>query len=163
MAPRDDAAIMRTVEALQARNIHVMVTDTHEEANNALIQLLPEGAEICDSTSETLDAIGFTAFVRGNPRYKNLHDVYEAEPDMAKRNDLRRRASIADYFIGSAQAIAETGEIFVASATGSQLYAVNTGDLQGMGRIEGEQIIPMKEHHRFKRFAALELSKDAGE
>jgi L-lactate utilization protein LutC len=114
---------MRTVKALQARNIHVIVTDTRAEANNALIQLLPEGAEICDSTSETLDAIGFTAFVRGNPRYKNLHDVYEAEPDMAKRNDLRRRASIADYFIGSVQAIAETGEIFVASATGSQLAA----------------------------------------
>jgi L-lactate utilization protein LutC len=112
---------MRTVEALQARNIHVIVTDTREEANNALIQLLPEGAEICDSTSETLDALGFTAFVRGNPRYNNLHDIYEAEPDLAKRNDLRRRASIADYFIGSVQAIAETGEIFVASATGSQL------------------------------------------
>jgi hypothetical protein len=100
MAPGDDAAMMRTVEALQARNIHVIVTDTCEEANNALIQLLPEGAEICDSTSETLDALGFTAFVRGNPRYNNLHDVYEAESDIAKRNDLRRRASIADYFIG---------------------------------------------------------------
>jgi hypothetical protein len=121
MAPGDEAAMMRTVEALQARTIHVIVTDTCEEANNALIQLLPEGAEICDSTSETLDALGFTAFVRGNPRYNNLHDVYEAEPDIARRNDLRRRASIADYFIGSVQAIAETGEIFVASATGSQL------------------------------------------
>jgi L-lactate utilization protein LutC len=121
MAQEDVAAMMRTVAALQARNIHVIVTDTREAANDALIQLLPEGAEICDSTSETLDAIGFTAFVRGNPRYKNLHDVYEAEPDLAKRSDLRRRASIVDYFIGSVQAIAETGEIFVASATGSQL------------------------------------------
>jgi L-lactate utilization protein LutC len=117
----DDAAIVKTVEALRARNIDVIVADTREAANNTLIQLLPEGAEICDSTSETLDAIGFTAFVRGNPRYTNLHDVYEAEPDLAKRNDLRRRASIADYFIGSVQAIAETGEIFVASSTGSQL------------------------------------------
>src|SRR5215831_848146 len=104
MAPGDEAAIMKTVEALRARNIHVIVTDTREEANNALIQLLPEGAEICDSTSETLDDTGFTAFVRGNPRFKNLHDIYEAEPDLAKRNDLRRRASIVDYFIGSVQA-----------------------------------------------------------
>ncbi len=125
----DEAAIARTVEALQARNIHVIVTNTGEEARHALIQLLPEGAEICDSTSETLDAIGFTAFVRGNPRFTNLHDGYAAEPDLAKRNDLRRRASIADYVIGSVQAIAETGEVFVASATGSQLapyaYAAN--------------------------------------
>jgi len=117
----NEAAIARTVEALRARNIHVIVTNTGEEAHHALIQLLPEGAEICDSTSETLDAIGFTAFVRGNPRFTNLHDGYAAEPDLAKRNDLRRRASIADYFIGSVQAIAETGEVFVASATGSQL------------------------------------------
>src|SRR5437764_4224812 len=90
----DDAAIAKTVEALQARNIQVIVANTGEEAKNALIQLLPEGAEICDSTSETLDAIGFTAFVRGNRRYHNLHDVYEAEPDLARRNDLRRRACI---------------------------------------------------------------------
>jgi hypothetical protein len=117
----DAAAIARTVAALQARNIDVIVTDTSAAARHALLELLPEGAEICDSTSETLEAIGFTAFVRGNPRYTNLHDAYEAEPDPAKRSDLRRRASIADYFIGSVQAIAETGEIFVASSTGSQL------------------------------------------
>src|SRR5215510_2575621 len=117
----DAAAIARTVEALRARNIHVIVANTREEARHALIQLLPEGAEICDSTSETLDAIGFTAFIRGNPRYTNLYDGYAAEADLGKRNELRRRASIADYFIGSVQAIAETGEVFVASSTGSQL------------------------------------------
>ena len=117
----DAVAIARTVEALRARNIQVIVADTGVEAKDALMQLLPAGAEICDSTSETLDAIGFTAFIRGNSRYHNLHDVYEAEPDLAKRNDLRRRACIVDYFIGSVQAIAETGEVFVASSLGSQL------------------------------------------
>jgi L-lactate utilization protein LutC len=117
----DAAAIVRTVAALRARNIDVIVADTRAAAQQALLELLPDGAEICDSTSETLEAIGFTAFVRGNPRYTNLHDVYEAEPDLARRQELRRRASIADYFIGSVQAIAETGEIFVASSTGSQL------------------------------------------
>lgn len=117
----DAAAIVRTVAALRARNIDVIVADTRAAAQHALLELLPDGAEICDSTSETLEAIGFTTFVRGNPRYTNLHDVYEAEPDLARRHDLRRRASIADYFIGSVQAIAETGEIFVASSTGSQL------------------------------------------
>ena len=117
----DAAAIVRTIEALRARNMQVIVANTGAEAKNALIQLLPAGAEICASTSETLDAIGFTAFVRGNPRYHNLHDVYEAEPDLARRNDLRRRASIVDSYIGSVQAIAETGEVFVASSLGSQL------------------------------------------
>jgi hypothetical protein len=117
----DDATIARTVEALQARNISVVVVATGEEAKNTLIQMVPEGAEMWDSTSETLDAIGYTTFVRGNQRYKNLHDLFLAEPDPVKKNELRRRASIADYFIGSVQAIAATGEVFVASASGSQL------------------------------------------
>jgi len=36
---------------------------------------------------------------------------------------LRKQAILADYFLGSIQAIAETGEILIASATGSQLPA----------------------------------------
>ena len=138
----DAAAIARTVEALQARNMQVIVANTGEEAKNALIQLLPAGAEICDSTSETLDAIGFTAFVRGNPRYHNLHDVYEAEPDLAKRNDLRRRACIVDYFIGSVQAIAETGEVFVASALGSQLAPYVYGARRVIWVVGVQKIVP---------------------
>lgn len=121
LAPYNEAALARTVEALQARNMHVLVAETREAALDALIQLLPAGAEICDSTSETLDAIGFTAYVRSNPRYTNLHDRYEAATDPTTRNELRRRASIAEYFIGSVQAIAETGEIFISSSSGSQL------------------------------------------
>ncbi len=117
----DEAAITRTVNALQARNIHVIVTTTGAEACQAVLALLPDGAEICDNTSETLDAIGFTACVHGNPRYGNLHEAYEAESDPVRRNELRRRASIAEYVIGSVQAVAETGEIFISSSSGSQL------------------------------------------
>ena len=47
----DAAAIVRTVAALRARNIDVIVADTRAAAHHALIQLLPDGAEICDSTS----------------------------------------------------------------------------------------------------------------
>jgi len=50
--------------------------------------------------------------------------MYEAEPDLAKRNDYAVVPLFADYFIGSVQAIAETGEIFVASATGKSTRPV---------------------------------------
>ncbi len=36
---------------------------------------------------------------------------------------LRQEATLADYFIGSAQAITESGELIFASASGSQLPA----------------------------------------
>ncbi len=117
----DDDIIARTVNALESRNVRVFVASTKEEAKEKLIEIVPEGAEIFNSTSETLDAIGYTEFVRNNPRYRNLHDAVEAESDPARKGDLRRRACIAEYYIGSVQAITETGEVFIASASGSQI------------------------------------------
>ena len=43
--------------------------------------------------------------------------------DPAKQRDMRRLATVSEYIIGSVQAIAETGEIVVASGSGSQLGA----------------------------------------
>lgn len=50
-----------------------------------------------------------------------------SEKDPAKQRSLRVKATGAEYFIGSVQAVAETGEIVVASASGSQIpaYAFN--------------------------------------
>ena len=119
----DEAAIQRTLEALKSRNMDAIVVDSGAEALAKLKELVPEGSEIYNNTSETLDTIGFSEFVAGNPSYRNLHDDLAAESDPAKQRDLRRKATLADYFIGSVQAIAETGEVVVASGSGSQIGA----------------------------------------
>lgn len=72
-------------------------------------------------TSETLDTIGYTDYFQQNHSDKNLHGKVEAEPDPAKKRELRRMSTVAEYMVGSVQAIAETGEILVASASGSQI------------------------------------------
>ena len=117
------AAIQRTVEGLKARNMEAMVVNSGAEALAKLKGLLPEGAEIYNNTSETLDSIGFSEFVHGNPRFRNLHDDMLAETNPDKQLDIRRRATLAEYFIGSVQAIAESGEVVVASGSGSQIAA----------------------------------------
>jgi hypothetical protein len=123
----DDAAIQRTVAGLQSRKIDAVVVGGGEAAKEKLIELVPPGAEIFNSSSETLDLIGYTDYVRRNPRYRNLHDAMEGENDPAKQREVRRRATIAEYFIGSVQAVAETGEIVVASSSGSQIAAYAFG------------------------------------
>ena len=118
-----EGSIRRTVQALKARNVETLVVDDGAQALAKLKELVPEGSVIFNNTSDTLDSIGYTDFVRGNPKYRNLHDGMEAETDPVKQRDLRRRATLADYFIGSVQAIAETGEVVVASGSGSQIAA----------------------------------------
>ena len=119
----DDAVIQRTVQALSARNMPAVVAETGEHALELLKNMVPEGAEVFNSTSETLDSIGYSDYLHNNPRYRNLHDEVAAETDPAKQRDMRRMATVSEYIIGSVQAIAETGEIVVASGSGSQLGA----------------------------------------
>lgn len=123
----DDAAIQRTLAALKTRRIDAVVVESAEAAKEKLIELVPPGAEIFNNTSETLDLIGYTGYVRRNPRYRNLHDAMEGETDPARQREVRRRATIAEYFIGSVHAVAETGEIVVASSSGSQIAAYAFG------------------------------------
>ncbi len=123
----DNAAIQRTVAALKTRKIDAVVVESGEAAKEKLIELVPPGAEIFNNTSETLDLIGYTEYARHNPRYRNLHDAMEGETDPARQREARRRATVAEYFIGSVHAVAETGEIVVASSSGSQIAAYAFG------------------------------------
>ncbi len=125
--PATNESIKRTIEALAARNVEAALVENREAALAKLLELVPEGSEVFVSTSETLDTIGYTEHMNGNDRYVNLHDRMLAQPDAASQREFRRKTTIADYFVGSVQAIAETGEIVVASGSGSQIGAFAYG------------------------------------
>ena len=111
----DDAVIQRTVQALSERNMPAVVAESGEHALQLLKDMIPEGAEVFNSTSETLDTIGYSDYLHNNPRYRNLHDEVAAETDPVKLREKRRLATVSEYIIGSVQAISETGEIVVAN------------------------------------------------
>jgi len=119
----DEDAIQRTVAALNARNIETTLVNSGEIAKDLLIGMVPEGAELFNNTSETLDAIGYTEFLNNTNKYNDLHKSLMAEQNPDRQRELRRLASVAEYVLGSVQAIAETGEVLVASSSGSQLGA----------------------------------------
>jgi len=126
-SPATAESISRTIEALAARNVDAVLVESREAALAKLKELVPEGCEGFVSTSETLDTIGYTEHMDGNDRYINLHDQMLAQPDAASQREFRRTTTTADYFVGSVQAIAETGEIVVASGSGSQIGAFAYG------------------------------------
>ena len=126
-APASAESIQRTIEALAARNVAAFLVDSREAALAKIQELVPEGSEVFVNTSETLDTIGYTEYMHGNDRYVNLHDRMMAQPDPAAQREFRRKTTTADYFVGSVQAIAETGEIVIASSSGSQIGAYSYG------------------------------------
>ena len=141
----DDAAIGRTVAALKGRNIEAAVAADGSAALSLLQGMIPDGAEVFKSTSETLDTVGYSDYIRETSRYKNLYGELAAEPDRERQRELRRLASVAEYYVGSVHAIAETGEVIIASGSGSQLGAYVFGARQVIWVAGVQKICPTVE------------------
>ncbi len=116
--------IQKTVAALQSHRISVKLLDTKAEALAYLKSAIPGGASVMTGASVTLEQIGFDDYLKsGEHSWDYLRPKVITEPDPVKRNAYRKQATQADYYLGSVHAIAETGEIVIASATGSQIPA----------------------------------------
>lgn len=116
--------IKNTAENVTRRGIEVIVVDSVKDALEKILYLIPKDAEIASGSSTTLQQIGFADILKeGKHKWKNLHEAVIEEKDAEKRIDLRRKAVTAQYFLGSVNAIAQTGELVACDASGSRVSA----------------------------------------
>src|SRR3989344_1524350 len=115
-------SIDKTVAALAERNVEAVVAENRTEAMEKIKSFIPVGASVMNGSSRTLEEIGFVEYLKaGQHGWNNLHEGILAEKDPAAQALLRRKALISDYYLGSVHALSETGEMVIASNTGSQL------------------------------------------
>jgi len=120
----DTVRLQKTIEAVKARGIMVELVETKESALARLQTLIPAGSVVMTGGSVTLTQIGLDALlISGNHPWRNFKADLLAEKDPTKQSAMRLQGTLAEYFLGSVNAIAETGELVFASATGSQLPA----------------------------------------
>lgn len=116
-----DAVIARTVEAIKERGMEALVVEGKAAALAKLKELIPAGASVMEGSSTTLDEVGFTDYLKsGRHPYKNLKEAIVAEKDQAKQARLRAQATLADYFLGSVQAVTHDGVVISCDASGSR-------------------------------------------
>jgi L-lactate utilization protein LutC len=120
--PATAEQIEAAMEALKARGIAAEVVQTREEALARLRTLILPGASLSTGASLTLKEIGFEELlVSGSHPWKNLKAEYLAEKDPARQALLRRQSTLADYYLGSVHAVSQTGQVVIASMSGSQI------------------------------------------
>ncbi|PSP63313.1 lactate utilization protein [Halobacteriales archaeon QH_8_67_36] len=119
-----DEELDAAVENLEGRGFDVVVVDDAEAALEELTSRIPAGAGVMDGHSTTLEEIGFMDhLMEGDHDWDNRHaEVYGIDDD-AERQRARREAQASDYFVGSVNAIAATGELVAADASGSRIGA----------------------------------------
>ncbi len=139
-------AITKTTVALAANNFKSAVVATKEEALSKIKELIPQGASVMNGSSTTLQQVGFVDYLKaGNHGWKNLHEEILAEKDSAKQNELRRQALLSDYYLGSVHALSETGEMVIASNSGSQLPHIVYSSPNVIFVVSTKKIVPTLE------------------
>lgn len=113
-------AVKKTKQALEANGFKVKVVDTLQDAREAVLDMVPEGAEVFTATSVTLSEVGLDSELNEPGRYVSVRDKINAiAPE--KEVERRRMGAAADYMVGSVHAVTENGQVYIASNSGSQL------------------------------------------
>ncbi len=100
----------------------MFVVDNAADAKAKVLELIPEGAEVMTNTSKTLDEIGVSKEINESGRYDAVRPKLMALfGDPTKKREQRKVAAAPDYALGSVHAITETGEVVIASGSGSQI------------------------------------------
>lgn len=114
--------IKKTAENLKENGITPLVVQNGKEALEKIISIIPESASVMNGASVTLKEIGYMDYLAsGQHKWNDLHKTVTAEDDPVKRSELRKKGVFSDYYLGSVNALTETGEFINASNTASQL------------------------------------------
>ncbi len=117
-----DDTVKTTMHALTERGFLPELVTTRTDALARVKALIPTGASVMNGSSRTLEEIGYIdELKRGQHGWNNLHVAILAEQDPDKQALLRKQSILSDFYLGSVHAIAQSGEIVVASNSGSQL------------------------------------------
>src|SRR3990167_1032685 len=115
-------SVHRAVEGLKAHRFDLRFVESGAKALELVKTLIPKGASVMNGASVTLEQMGFVDYLKsGQHGWNNLQAGILAENDTEKRHHLRTQSSLSDYYLGSVHALSETGEMVIASNTGSQL------------------------------------------
>ncbi len=147
LSPDDRGRIERTFGALRERGVEPAFVPDRAAALATVLEMLPKGKLVSHGTSTTLIEIGLVDALRdpaAGIRYGNLE--WQSEADAEKRGRLRARITAeSDVFLGSVQAICETGEVLGADASGSRQMGYVYGPAQVIWVAGMNKLVPTLE------------------
>jgi hypothetical protein len=126
-SPADSAAVDRAAAALCANGFDARVVNSGAEAREMVLSLIPEGAEVGEGASITLDQIGVTEALEKSGRYDAIRPRTRSMDRATQMREIRKMGAAPDFQVNSVQAVTEDGRMLDVSATGSQLSPLAFG------------------------------------
>jgi len=140
--PASEQTLQGLAKALSERNLTPLVVDTPADARRAVLEIIPEGAEVHSGKSKTLEDAGLFSEFQDSGRYDFVRTRMFAMDRATQSREIRKLISAPDYMVNSAQAITEDGVIVVASASASQIGPLASGAGRVIYVVGSQKIVP---------------------
>ena len=140
--PAPEQRLERAASALTAHGFAVEILDDVAVARTRVKDLIPEGASVFTSASETLRLSGIDADINTSGRYAAVKPRVLAMDRATGADDIRRLLASPDFVMGSVAAVTETGSIVVASGSGSQLPSYAGGAGRAIWIVGAQKVVP---------------------
>lgn len=114
--------VVNLISNLKQRNISGLYAQTRDKVQGIIETIIPKDSSIGISGSKTLDELGIVASLeaRGN----KVFNQYKPGISREKSLEIRNSGAQADYFLTSANAISENGELVFFSAYGQRTSSI---------------------------------------
>lgn len=140
--PANEAQLQAVAARLRERNFDTVIVDSSADARAAVLQRLPEGAEVHSGKSKTLEDAGIFQVLMESDRYDFLRRRTLKMDRATQADEIRKLIAAPDVMLGSVQALTEAGEMVVASATGSQIGPYASGARQVILVVGAQKLVP---------------------
>jgi hypothetical protein len=140
--PAPAERLERAAAALTAHGFAVEILDDAAAARARIRELIPEGASVYTSASETTRLSGIREDINASGRYEALGPRVMAMDRVAQADEMRQCLASPDVVVGSVAALTETGTLVAASASGSQLPAYAGGAGRAIWIVGAQKVVP---------------------
>jgi L-lactate utilization protein LutC len=137
--------IERVVKALEANNIHVLVAASGPDARKIALEMIPPTAEVFSSSSVTLQTLGITEELDKSGRFNSVRARLSKMDPKTQIREMQKMGATPEYMIGSVHAVTESGQVLIASKTGSQLAGYASAAAHVIWVVGTQKIVPTLE------------------
>ncbi|TSC87538.1 MAG: hypothetical protein G01um10147_516 [Microgenomates group bacterium Gr01-1014_7] len=116
-------SIDKAIKALKANGIDAKFVETANEAKKEVLSLIPEGAEVMNMTSVTLDTLGLPNELNESGKYNSIRNKLNAMDWATQSLEMQKMGAAPEWAVGSVHALTEDGHVLIVSNSGSQLPA----------------------------------------
>ena len=115
------AEVDRAAAALEKNGFVVRRAANAAAAKEIVLDLIPDGAEVAQGASRTLQVTGITEAIETSGHYRPVRPRILSMDRQTQADEIRRLAAAPDVMLGSVHAVTEAGSLIAASMGGRQL------------------------------------------